>query len=160
MVGWKDNLSAWLLFMMYFCSEITLAGTKRYVLPREILYWSGPGSLPVWMLAVMSAFREVHVNNSWEARLILPFKNCLGSGGRPYMLEEKQFEKYKLKDDLFGKISGSEALKGWARYSARVNGNGFVWPHCNSRKSWQNHCALLCTPKRIRHLEAYRKFYV
>ena len=74
----------------------------------------------------MLPFREVLVKKCWEAGLILYFKNCLGSGGRLYMLEVKQFEKYKLKDDIFGKISGFEALKVWVRYSTSVNGNGFV----------------------------------
>lgn len=42
------------------------------------------------------------------------------------MLEVKQFEKYKLKDDIVGKISAFEALKVRARYSTSANGNGFV----------------------------------
>lgn len=78
------------------------------------------------MVAVMLAFRDVHVNKCREAGLILYFKNCLGSEGRLYTLEVKQFEEYKLKDDIFGKISGFEALKVWDRYSTSVNGNGFV----------------------------------
>lgn len=64
------------------------------------------------------------------------------------MLEVKQFEKYKMKGDIFAKISEFEALKLWVRYSTSVNGIGFVWPHCcDSRervsKTTKLFCALL-----------------
>lgn len=42
------------------------------------------------------------------------------------MPEVKQFEKYKMKGDIFAKISEFEALKVQARCSTSANGNGFV----------------------------------
>lgn len=76
------------------------------------------------------------------------------------MVEVKQFEKYKLKDDLFGKISGFEVLEAWAKYSTSVNGNGFDLIAAVVERASKTTKLFLCTRKKIRHLEAYRKFYV